>query len=333
MGYAQKKGVGMNQLSKSWLWMFLAWKSILACGAVYGQSPVSTVVAVTGAVGSAEYGGQFGVWRESWRQLAEAGGARWRDLEGEKSELEKVLKEEGSVEGGVLWLVLLGHGTFDGETARFNLRGDDLEAPVLAGWLKEIRRPLVVVAGFSASGAFLKPLSAPGRVVVTATKSGSELNFARFGGFLGEALKASDADLDRDGQTSLLEGWLAATRRVGAFYEEAGRIATEHALLEDNGDGLGIRAEAYEGLELRQRPAEGREADGLRAHQICLVPSEEEKRMPTPLRARRDALELDLAALKAKKAAMIAEAYASELEVILLKLARVYQEAEHGPQP
>ena len=300
-----------------------------------------TVFVVTGAPGNPEYGSQFGAWRENWRGLAEAAGAWWREVgagagdgAGDRAAVEAVLREEAARgDAGVLWLVLLGHGTFDGELPRFNLRGADLDAPQLAGWLKEVRRPVVVVAGFSCSGAFLKPLSAPGRVVVTATKSGTEMNFTRFGGALAEALRAPESDLDRDGQTSLLEGWLAGVRRVTEFYDGAGRIVTEHALLEDNGDALGIRGEAYEGLELRQRPADGREPDGVRAHQICLVPSEDEKQMPAALCARRDALELELAALKARKTGMALERYGADLEAILMQLARVYQEAEGVPRP
>ncbi len=327
----------MSRLFRSVLWMVvfcfhgLGFRTVASEGA----GSETSVVVVTGAPGNPEYEAQFAAWRESWRRLAGLAGARWQEpggaAPGDRAALEAVLKAESSPERrGVLWIVLLGHGTFDGEVPRFNLRGDDLEAAQFASWLTGVQRPVVVVAGFSSSGAFLKPISGPGRVIVTATKSGAELNFARFGGFLADALLAHDADLDKDGQTSLLEGWLAAARRVTEFYEGAGRIVTEHALLEDNGDALGTRVEAYEGLELRQRPTGGREADGVRAHQICLVPSEEEKRMPAPLRARRDALELELSALKAKKAGMPPETYALALESILLKLARVYQEAETG---
>src|SRR5213076_1421481 len=133
----------------------------------------------------------------------------------------------------------LGHGTFDRRSAKFNLRGADLSADELAKWLAPVHRPLVVIDAASASGPFIKALSGPDRVIVTATRSGDEQNATRFGGFLADAVSDPLADLDKDGQTSLLEAFLVAAKRVDASYTEAGLLATEHALLDDNGDGLG----------------------------------------------------------------------------------------------
>ncbi len=139
----------------------------------------------------------------------------------------EVLTNEVSQSAGELWLVFIGHGTFDGRTAKFNLRGPDISADDLAAALKPCRRPLVILQCASASGPFLKALSAPGRVIITATRSGYEVNATRFGGYLAQANADPAADLDKDGQTSLLEAYLAASHQVEQSYQEQGRLMTE----------------------------------------------------------------------------------------------------------
>src|SRR5262249_49838176 len=148
------------------------------------------------------------------------------------------LTTEVSKTAGELWLVFIGHGTYDGKTAKFNLCGPDISADELATAMKPCRRPLVVIQCASASGPFLKALSAPGRVVIAATRSGYEVNVTRFGDFMARAIADPTADLDKDGQTSLLEAFLMAARQVEQSYKDQGRLMTEHALLDDNGDGL-----------------------------------------------------------------------------------------------
>ena len=106
----------------------------------------------------------------------------------DRERLRTALAEKGTAGLEPLWVVLIGHGTFDGREAKFNLRGPDVTDIELAEWLKPIRRPLAIINGASASGPFLNRLSGEGRVVVTATRSGDEQNFARFGGYIAEAI-------------------------------------------------------------------------------------------------------------------------------------------------
>src|SRR5207253_3682573 len=171
----------------------------------------------------------------------------------------------------------------------------------LAEWLKPFRRPLAVIDCASSSGPFLNKLSATNRVVVVAAKSGYEQNYARFGQYISEAIADPEADLDKDGQTSLLEAFLMASRRVADFYNAEGRLATEHALLDDNGDGLGTPADWFRGIRAMKKAKEGASADGLRAHQFHLVRSEQEQKLSSELRARRDELELAIAKLRDAK--------------------------------
>ena len=98
----------------------------------------------------------------------------------------------------------------------------DLE---LSKWLEPIKGPVVVLDCALASAPFLNRLSAANRIVVTATRSGAETNYARFGRFLSEAITDPQADLDKDGQVSLLEAYLTASRRVEDYYRRAQRMA------------------------------------------------------------------------------------------------------------
>ena len=205
-------------------------------------------------------------------------------------------------EGGEpLWIVLIGHGTYDGREAKFNLRGPDVTDLELSQWLAPIKRPVAVLDCTSASGPFLNRLSAPNRVIVTATRSGDELNFARFGQYLAETIADPNADLDKDGQVSLLEAFLTASNRVDEYYKTHAQLATEHALIDDNGDRLGTPADWFRGVRATQRAKDGAPLDGLRAHQLHLIRSDREQALPEADRRRRDELELALAALRDQK--------------------------------
>ena len=289
------------------------------------------MIIAVGASGEDAYAGDFAKWAAHWQKAGAAGKARVQTIGAEAGEKEVLGRLRAAIEAEAkagtdpLWLVLLGHGTFDGRDGKFNLRGDDVSSADLAAWLKPCARPVVIVCGFSASGAFLKPLSGPGRVVVTATKSGAENNFARFGGYFAEAVADPAADLDHDGQTSVQEAWLAAAQRTAEFYKTEGRIATEHSLLDDNGDGLGTPPEWYAGLRLVKKPKDGKAPDGPLAGKLSLVPSAEERSLSPEQRKRRDALETELAKLREAKATLPEKEYFAQIEALLLKLARLYR--------
>jgi hypothetical protein len=304
---------------------------LLAVPAPRDERP--TVVLVVGAEGTTEYGKQFATWAQRWARQAERGAARVVRVGGESLEtegetdrqrLQAMLGEEAEG-GGPLWVVLIGHGTHDGREAKFNLRGPDVSDVELTEWLRPCKRPLAVVNCASASAPFLNRLSGPGRVVVTATRSGSENNFARFGEHLSDAIADPAADLDKDGQTSLLEAFLAASHQVDEFYKQESRLATEHALLDDNGDGLGTPADWFRGVRATRAAKEGNRPDGSAAHQWHLRPSARELALPAEVRARRDRLELEVEALRAQKAALSEDEYYRRLESLLLELAGVYK--------
>lgn len=302
--------------------------------AAASASDAPTVLLVVGAAGESEFGTNFLKQAAEWQTACQTASAHLTTIglspTNEAPELDDITRLRQALEnmpkdGGDAWVVLIGHGTFDGRDARFNLRGPDLSASNLVQWLQPFRRRLAIINTASASAPFLKPLSASNRVVVTATRSGNEVNFTRFGSRLAQAIANPKADLDQDGQTSLLEAYLSASFQVAEFYKTEGRLATEHALLDDNGDGLGTPADWFRGLRPAKRPKDGAALDGLRAHQMHLVRSSAENDLPPATRATRDRLELEIAALRDRKASLPEADYYRDLESLLRQLARLYQ--------
>lgn len=297
----------------------------------------ASMILCAGVGGTPDYTEAFSSWAAGWQKAATAAGAELvrigfdADSGTDLEKLGTALKTQPRSGTEPLWIVLLGHGTFDGHEAKFNLRGTDLSAGDLASLIEPFERPVIIIAAFSSSGAFLAPLSKRSRIVVTATRSGAENNFSRLGKYLSESIADPAADLDHDGQTSLLEAWLSATRKVADFYKSEGRLATEHSLLDDNGDQHGTPADWFSGLKVVKKSSEGSAPDGLRAHQIHLIPSEAERRLPPEVRAKRDTLELELADLRAKKAGMPEVEYFTQLEEILRRIAALYHDA-HLPE-
>jgi len=294
----------------------------------------ATLMLVLGAPGEPEYGSNFLRQAESWSKAGQLAGAKTIQLgldpapgTNDLEQLKHVLEIEPKAGDLPLWLILIGHGSYDGKEARFNLRGPDLSPVELQTWLRPFQRPLVIVNAAAASAPFLKQLSATNRVVVTATRSGNEQNFARFGSFLAEAILDPQSDLDKDGQVSILEAFLAASSQIAEYYKGEGRLATEHALIDDDGNGLGTPANWFRGV-IPIKKAEGQNSpDGARARQSHLILSSVELATPPEIRARRDALELNLTQLRETKSHRPAPEYYAELERLLLELASLYGDA------
>ena len=215
---------------------------------------------------------------------------------------------------GFLLVVLIGHGAFDNQEAKFNLVGPDLGGKDYAKLLASVPvKRTVFVDCSSSSGEFIKPLSAEGRVVITATRSGNEQNITTFADNLIQALTDEAADADKNGRLSILEVFNYATKLTADWYKQKDQLATEHALLDDNGDGVGHeKAESGDGTlagvtYLDSKPVQEAHGDPELAK----------------LLDRRQQLEEDIGKLKAKKAEMKAEDYEDALEKLLLELAKL----------
>ena len=221
--------------------------------------------------------------------------------------------------GDELWVVLVGHGSGEGERSRFNLPGPDMTAADFRRALAPfgVRRVAFVNAA-SASGDFARVLAAPNRAVVTATKSALERNETLFARHFAAALAAPGADVDKDGRVTLLEAFTYTRREVAREYERDNRLLTEHAQLDDDGDGA---ASADPGPRARDGSLAAAIAlTGGRASAAAVASASNPG--VAPLLTQRSDLEARVAALRQRKATMEATAYERELERLLLTLAR-----------
>ncbi len=230
-----------------------------------------------------------------------------------------------SAPGDVVLIVLIGHGSGQGTDSRLNLPGPDATAGDFATWLAPLSgRIVVLVNASSGSGDFVPALSARDRVVITATKSAMERNETTFGGHFAKALVSESADADRDGRVTLLEAFDFARRAVARGYEAKNLLATEHSLLDDDGDGKGT-------------PAPGAaQGDGALARTVAFgtAPLPTDPRVAA-LVAERRALEGQVDALRRRKATMDSTAYERELERLLVEIATrsAAIRAATGPKP
>ena len=228
----------------------------------------------------------------------------------------------------VLLIVLIGHGTFDGTDAKFNLVGRDLESTEWSELLRSLRGRLVLVNTASASFPFLERLAGPRRIVVTSTDSPAQRFDTVFPGYFIPALSDTAADLDKNGRISVWEAFAAASAAVGRHYQQRGQLSTERALLDDNGDGIGS-----------EPPGSGE--DGSSASRTYLDESLPGA-APTDdallkLLQRKAMLETEVENLKIRKRFLSAPDYAQEFERIMIELARVSHEirsrTKSSPEP
>lgn len=312
------------------------------------EAPASTakckILLIIGSPGAAEFGNQFEAWADDWRTIAKQAEADLIEVGGTSQEgsndretLRDLLAEQALANDTnplqPLWLVFIGHGTYQAGIAKFNLRGPDVAADELKGWLQPMKRPLVIVNVASASGPFVNALSGENRIVVTATKSGEEQNFARFGAYLPKALLDARADLDHDDEVSLLEAVLKASVDTEDFYASDDRIRTEHAIIDDNGDQRGTPAEMLKSVVLGSY-TESESAkpssllDGAAAAKTILVPSTTATPLTQEETAERTRIEAEIEEIRAKKSSLAEQDYYKQLGEKMLKLSRIYDAAE-----
>lgn len=219
-----------------------------------------------------------------------------------------------------VFVLLIGHGSAQPGPARVNLPGPDPVAEDYARMLAPFttQRVAFVVAA-SASGGFIPTLSGPNRVIVTATRSEHERNETVFGQYFVQAYADDVADVDKDGRVSVLEAFEYATRETARFYESQNRLRTEHALLDDDGDGKGSQA------------PDPRTGDGALARAFFLggapaaVVAEDAAPELRALYEEKARLEAAIETLRQRKDAMDPEQYEAALERLVLELAEKNQ--------
>ncbi|PYP83858.1 MAG: hypothetical protein DMF61_21805 [Blastocatellia bacterium AA13] len=221
-----------------------------------------------------------------------------------------------SKQDSLVFVFLIGHGSFDNQIAKFNLVGPDLSAKDYAGLLSALpSKRVVFVDCSSSSGEFIKPLSGEGRIILTATRSGNEQNVTVFADHFIAALTDPAADADKNGRISVLEAFTFASKQTADWYKQKDRLATEHALIDDNGDGTGHEdATAGDGVLAKTTYIDSKPI-GQASGDAELA----------ALLKKRQELEEAVEKLKARKAEMKAEEYDSELERLLVELAKTSQ--------
>ncbi|MEM7387987.1 MAG: hypothetical protein AAF514_23880 [Verrucomicrobiota bacterium] len=295
------------------------------------ESGHAELLLVVGAAGEEKYLQDFGGVAERWAEAAKKGDVKSEIIAGERpaEALKTFLTETTAKKSDTpLWIVYIGHGTFNGREAKWNLSGPDVSSFQLKEWLTPFERTVFIVSGSSASGPFVRDLSAPNRVVITATESGSEWNYALFGNWFSKALNVAEADLNNDGQNSLFENFLYAARQTESFYKEEGRLATEHALLDDNGDTRGTSAEAFDPTgQPAKKSKEGSKLDGELAQLWSLILNAQEKALSAQQRQQRNLLEQQIFELRRRRSALTEEQFYTNVEILLRKVTKIYDEA------
>lgn len=232
-------------------------------------------------------------------------------------EVERAFQGLAKRAGGedVVFIVLIGQGTFAGGVAKFNLRGPDMTPADFAPLLQRLpSKHVVFVNAASASGPFLEPLAAPGRTIITATRSGAEHFTTLFGGYFVDALTTEAADADKNRRVTVLEAFDYAKREVTNAYQREGIMLTEHALLDDSGAGKGSMDPSVEGK------------DGRVASVLSLGSAAEARPLPSDpelqkLYTERRDLERRIEGLKLMKSGMDPGRYQGQLEQLATELA------------
>ena len=288
-------------------------------------------VILSGASGGQKYAEQMAEWRNTLRSaLVDRYGFSADNVRvfvdetvktGEQGTAQNVRTMMASLRKQVtrddlLVVVLLGHGTYDGDVAKFNLVGPDLTAADWNTLLAGIPAQLVLVNTTAASFPFLEKLSGARRIVITATDSAAQKYATVFPDYFAKALQAASTDIDKNGRTSIFEVFAATSLAVKQHYEQRGQLTTERAIIDDNGDGVGRESEA---------PG----PDGGVARLLYLdaeSPAVANNPELAALVRRRRELEADAEALKLKKGSMPQPQWEAEYEKLMLELAKVSRE-------
>lgn len=173
-----------------------------------------------------------------------------------------------------LWVFVLGHAHYDGRKSYLNLPGasdgeSDIHEDDFAKLFDGIpAQQQVFFITTPVSGFFVRPLSAKGRVVVTATEADREVNETLFHSALAETLsepqKKEEFDVDGDGKITLFDLYINVTQNVARRYSAEMLLSTEHGQLDDTGDRRGTELQ----LDYLTEEEGGRKVEGSKPPKI-----------------------------------------------------------------
>ncbi|MDP1931363.1 MAG: hypothetical protein Q8L60_07900 [Gammaproteobacteria bacterium] len=327
--------------------------SLLISAGVYAQSPAQNnnedvffrnipgaeryAVIITGAAASEEIGDRFWQWSLSLHDvlardygysedtitlLIDDGGAgrmsgsridgssRREDIESAFTALSGRTRP-----GDQVAVFLIGHGSGAELDAKFNIVGPDITGVEFAALLDQFnQQDIIVINTTSASYEFSAALSGRGRVIVSATRSQAERYDPMFARYLIEALDGRAGDRDKNNRVSVLEVFTYAGTSVLGWYRDQGRLPTERAVLDDNGDGI-----------FSIDPAPGGGDGGLAEIAYLDAPSVGAQKTSSEARqlmAEMQDLERSVFLLRGQKTNYLEDDYWNRMETLLIELAR-----------
>lgn len=281
---------------------------------------------IAGLGGEPEYEQQFTGWAKDIDKLLKAAEPNAKVVtlfgpDATKVNVEAKLRDfakEAKPDDSVV-LMMIGHGSFDEVDYKFNLPGPDISATELAGLLDKIpAKHQLVVNMTSASGGSLVSLERPDRVVITATKSGTERNATYFARYWIEALRDPAADTDKNQAISALEAYKYAEEKTAKFFTTQNRLATEHAIIEDTGKGEGTKTPSPEN-------GEGMLASHFTVLHLGAVAAQINDPEKLKLLKQKEGLEESIDDLKYRKASMDVSDYRKKLTELLVQLAKTQE--------
>ena len=221
-----------------------------------------------------------------------------------------------------LYIILFGHGSFDGKNAKLNIPRRDLTDDDFAEWIHSINANRVIfINSASSSFPFIDTLSGPGRIIITATNKPTQRNITVFPEYFVEGLTDPAADFDKNGDLSVLEIFTYAAEKTGRFYSDNDHLATEFAMLEDTGDKRAFRV-----TELQKNQEGGLAEFTYFKRQISILASTKsvgKDSILIKLLRDKEMVEREIAKLKGQKDQYDEEDYYGKLEGLMVQLAKV----------
>jgi hypothetical protein len=284
-------------------------------------------VTIAGLGGEPDYDQRFKMWAEDIDSSLKKAGGDAKVVTLQAPTLETIRSQFATLTrdakpNDALVLMLIGHGSYDGVEYKFNIPGPDLTGAELATLLDRVPATRQLVVNMtSSSGGSIEFLRRPTRVVITATKSGSEKNATVFARYWAEALRDPAADTDKNESVSALEAFRYAQKKTSEFFDTQKRLATEHSVLEDSGKGEGER-------DPKPENGQGRLAAAFPVVRLGANAAAARDPAKKTLLDRKEQVEQAIDKLKYEKAAMAADEYKKQLTALLLELARIQEALE-----
>lgn len=300
-------------------------KTLLLLAAAALAAPAATFyVTISGLGGEPDYEQRFRMWAgDIDASLKRAGGdVSVETLQAPTRDVVRALFAEvgkRAKPADALVVMLIGHGSYDGTEYKFNLPGPDLSGAELAALLDHVPAARQLVVNMtSASGGSIEFLRRPNRVVIAATKTGTEKNATVFARYWAEALRDPAADSDKNEAVSALEAFRFAQRKTAESFDTQKRLATEHSVLEDTGKGEGERNPSAEN-------GEGRVAAVFPVVRLGANAAAARDPAKRALIDKKEGIEQAIDKLKFEKPGMAAADYKKQLTELLLDLARTQE--------